>query len=63
MNWPPYRDSKADVSSASPSSERRALAHRSDEGLVGYKTFFEYLLSFPVSSPRGTGISITSFIC
>ena len=31
MNWPPKRDSGADVSSASPSSERMA---RSDEGLA-----------------------------
>ena len=31
VNWPPYRDWKADVSSDSPSSERN---FRSDEGLM-----------------------------
>ena len=30
---------------------------------VGFKTFFLYLLSFSVFSPRGTGRRTTSFIC
>ena len=32
MNWPPYRDSDADVSSASHSSERIGICF--DEGLA-----------------------------
>ena len=46
MHWPPYRDSKADVSSVSPSSERiNSLRRRvnDDEGPTQHHSFFRNL--------------------